>query len=183
MRGRLQFPDEVPLFFSGYFANQTRNPASLEAMLAEFFRVPVEVRSFAGQWLYLAPAEQSVMGSALGRPAYNQLGVNVVVGERVWDVESKIRLRIGPVDYRTFLRFSPLGDRLVALCQLTRLYLRPQLDFDVQPVLLAAEVPGTRLGGSATSGSYLGWNSWVHSTPLTHDADEAVFTDFGHPRA
>ena len=71
----------------------------------------------------------------------NQLGVNLVVGERIWDVQSKFRLRIGPLTWQQFRSLMPNGPALRPLCQMTRLYVGPTLDFDVQPVLKPEEVP------------------------------------------
>ena len=53
---------------------------------------------------------------------------------------------------------------------------RPAVDFDVQPVLEAAEVPWCRLGGDRADPSRLGWNTWVRSRPFDHDVDDAVFS-------
>ena len=59
--------------------------------------------------------------------------------------------------------------------QLTRLYLGPELDFDVQLVLRAREVPWCRLAPSGADGPRLGWNTWVRSEDFRHDVEDAVF--------
>ena len=41
------------LYYSGLFANRTRNPAALEQILGHYFGLPMEVIPFQGQWLYL----------------------------------------------------------------------------------------------------------------------------------
>ena len=64
----------------------------------------IEVCQFQGQWLWLAAANQTRMGGPEGS---NALGVNTVAGERVWDVQGKIRLRIGPLRLPEFLQFLP----------------------------------------------------------------------------
>jgi type VI secretion system protein ImpH len=173
LRGRLEVPDEAFLYYAGHFAHQPRCVTSLEGLLADFFEMPLTVLSLHGQWLNLDDQDLSRMagqGSRGGRN--NQMGVTLVVGRRIWDVQSKFRLRLGPLNYAQFQRLMPGGDRLKALCQLTRSYVGPELDFDVQPVLRAAEVPRCRLGGRL---SQLGWNTWVRSGAMRRDADEAVF--------
>ncbi len=98
-----------------------------------------------------------------------------MIGERVWDVQSKFRVRLGPLRYRQFVEFMPPGSALRPLCQLTRSYVGPEFDFDVQPVLLAAEVPWCRLSGDGADGPLLGWNTWVRARPFEHDVCDAVF--------
>jgi predicted component of type VI protein secretion system len=50
-----------------------------------------------------------------------------------------------------------------------------ELDFEIQLVLRAAEVPPAQLTGGRGRGRQLGWNSWVLSRPAVADADQAVF--------
>ena len=104
-----------------------------------------------------------------------------MVGDRVWSVENKFRVRLGPLDYERFCRFTHMGEYLLPLCQLVRSYVGPEFDSDVQPVLRAEEAPECRLGGDILDGSRLGWNTWLRSKPLPKDADEAVFVNEGHP--
>jgi len=59
---------------------------------------------------------------------------------------------------------------------MTRLYVGPEFEFDVQPVLKAAEVPWCQLSADPASGPRLGWNTWIRSREFDHDADDAVFT-------
>jgi len=91
----------------------------------------------------------------------NRLGVNLVVGERVWEVQSKFRLRIGPLRWAQFRPLMPNGPALRPLCQMTRLYVGPTFDFDVQPTLRPEEVPPCQLTSSVSEGPYLGWNTWI----------------------
>jgi type VI secretion system protein ImpH len=170
--------DLALLHYSGFFAHRPRCAVALEALLQDYFALPVQVLQFQGQWLVLDPANRSRVG---GEGANNQLGVNLVVGERVWDVQGKIRLRLGPLDYAQFNEFLPDRAAVPArkafflLCHLVRLYVGPELDFDVQLVLKAEDVPACRLDAGAEAGARLGWNTWIHSQPLADDADDAVF--------
>src|SRR5215469_7011720 len=44
-------PDWTKIHFSGRLSAQTRNAEGLEAILADFFRIPTEIREFAGYWM------------------------------------------------------------------------------------------------------------------------------------
>lgn len=184
LRGRLQvtaprgrvlarIDDLALLRFSGFLSHRPRCATSLAALLRSYFGVPVEVRQFQGRWLWIDRTGQSRLGDVGGN---NRMGVNLVAGERVWDVQSKFRLRLGPLGYKQFSDIipdrRPVAERkaFFLLCHLTRLYVGVEMDFDVQVVLRAAEVPECQLGSSQ-----LGWNSWVRSQPMPCDADDAVF--------
>jgi type VI secretion system protein ImpH len=177
LRGRQEVPDEAYLHYAGHWAHRPRSAASLELVLGDYFRLPIEVLQLHGHWLWLEPAEQSRLPTPRQPRGCNIcLGQDVVVGERVWDVQSKVRLRVGPLRYEQFCRFLPTdGDALRPLCQMTRSYVGLELAFDVQVVLLPAEVPWLKLGGDGDDRSYLGWNTWVRGREFTDAVDDVVF--------
>ena len=170
--------DLALLRYSGFFAQRPRNAASLGAMLGAYLQLPVKVLQFQGQWLRLEPTNCTSLG---GRPHNNAMGINVIIGDRVWDVQSKIRVRLGPLTYEQFEAFLP--DRaaipqrkaLFLLAQLVRLYVGPELDVEFQLVLRKADVPSSRFGPAQGIGSRLGWNTWCRRKPKSLDAEEAVF--------
>ena len=176
LRGRLEVDDEVFLHYSGHFAHFPRSALALECLLEDFLEMPIRVLQLQGQWLDLDPDDRALMPSTYhpqGRN--NRLGVNLVVGARVWDVQSKFRLRLGPLSWPQFRSLMPNGTALRPLSQITRTFVGPELDFDVQPVLKPEEVPPCRLTPQEDEGPYLGWNTWLQSKPFTREADDAVF--------
>ncbi len=170
--------DLALLYYSGLFSQRPRNAANLQALVGDYFRLPAQVLQFQGQWLRLDAANQSQITQGMSN---NQLGVNVVVGQRVWDVQSKFRIRLGPLTYRQFVEFLPekaatsRSKSLFLLSHLVRLYAGPEFDFDVQLVLQAAEVPPTVLDSQAEVGPRLGWNTWLRSQDSAQNAEDAVF--------
>ena len=177
LRGRLDVEDEAVLFYAGHFAHYPRSACALEGLLEEHFELPVRVLQAQGQWLTLEEGDRSLLpGPALPPGRHNRLGEDLVVGERVWDVQGKFRLRVGPLTLGQFQELLPGGPRLRALCQMTRLYVGPELEFDVQLVLLRAEVPACRVGAETPDRPFLGWNTWVSSNGFARDADDAVFS-------
>jgi type VI secretion system protein ImpH len=167
--------DLALLYYSGFLAHRPRCAVALEAMLLDYFQLPIGIEQFHGQWLGIDPADQTQLGSV------GQLGVNTVAGERVWDVQSKVRVRLGPLAYRDYESFLP--DRLPTserkafflLSHLVRLYVGLDMDFDVQLVLRAAEVPACRLEVNGGLGPRLGWNTWLHCGSMPRDAEDTVF--------
>ena len=148
LRRRQAFDDEALLFYAGHFVHYPRCAISLEILLGDYFGLPVQVRQFQGQWLCLAADDQSSLPSREMPQGLNtKLGSNVVAGERVWNVESKLRVRVGPMGYADFRRFLPSGEALTEIVQMTRTYVGPQFDLDIQLVLKGPEAPWCRLGG------------------------------------
>jgi type VI secretion system protein ImpH len=180
LRNRLTFRDQVLLYFGGHFSHRPKTVTALENMLQEYFELPLSVLQFQGQWLTLAPEDRSQTSSPRFPRGQNcQLGRSITVGRRVWSIENKFRIRLGPLTYGQFRRFLPGQPGLVSLCQLVRTYVGAEYDFDVQPVLKAAEVPACQLGGQPPDLSRLGWNTWLRSQPMPHDADDPVFEHSG----
>lgn len=180
LRRRMEVDDETFVYFSGYFAHAPKNAESLTAMLTEFLGMPLEVQQFQGQWLYLEPPNRSLLPTA-GRPLGQncQLGRNIIVGDRVWSIESRFRIRLGPLSLTEFRSLMPGGDTLRNLAQLVRTFVGLSLDFDVQPVLRGSEVPELVL--DSQNPVRLGYDTWIFSEQLDHDADDAVFLPSGAP--
>jgi type VI secretion system protein ImpH len=176
LRGRAEFDEALP-YFAGHFAHWPRSAVALEGILNEYFRLPAAVKQFQGQWLYMAEEDRSSLPSLPGgKGQYTRLGSEAVIGQRVWDVEGKFRIRVGPLSYAEFRRLLPDGDMLRPLCEMTRLYVGPHLEFDVQLVLKRREVPRCRLGGDCGSASRLGWNTWVRHGEFPIDVSDAIFS-------
>jgi type VI secretion system protein ImpH len=176
-RGRHLFDDSIFLFFAGHFAHYPRNASALGSILRGYFRCEIAVEQMHGQWLYLDQENRSQLPTALrGSGRYAELGVDARLGDRVWDLQSKFRLRVGPLAFSLYRRLLPDGDMLRPLAQLTRAYVGSDLDFDVQLVLQRDDIPHCQLPGApAADCPRLGWNTWLFSQPSPRDVDDAVF--------
>ena len=162
-RHRDGVPDEAKFFHVGMLVRGVRNAEGLASILRHFFDVPVEIEEFVGHWLDLGPAERTYLGrdGAL-------LGSGAVLGESVWDRQSKFRVRLGPLSLDEYESFLPGREPLSELVDWVRLYLGFELDWDLHLVLRRDDVPPMRLGGSGR----LGWTSWLGSRRSEVDADD-----------
>jgi len=183
IRDRLQIPDETFLYYAGLFSHTPRNSISLQRMLAEQFSIEVDVVQFQGQWLTLDPTDQSQMSTASLPSGVNcELGTTAFLGARVRDVQGRIRIRLGPLSYADFKRFSPGSTDFVRLSQLVRAWVGIEFDVDIQPLLNGKEIPMATAGNSQES-SRLGWNSWVRNDEMSGLVGDTVFEIDDHHMA
>ncbi|MGB5835312.1 MAG: type VI secretion system baseplate subunit TssG [Thiohalocapsa sp.] len=158
-------PDLLRLHFTGHLSCQTRHPDGLRAILAGFLELPVQIEEFIGHWLTLPEECRWRLGES---PDTGALGQTTTVGGRVWDHQSKFRVRIGPLRLTDYLRLLPGGKSLKAVTAIVRNYIGDQVGWDLNPVLAEPEVPQTCLGRAGM----LGWTTWLKSGSLGKDADD-----------
>ncbi|MCA9258521.1 MAG: type VI secretion system baseplate subunit TssG [Planctomycetales bacterium] len=171
--------DWALLRYAGTLARGRRSAGQIADVLTDYFQVPISVDQFQGQWLALDPESRTSLGASGSNAA---LGVDAVAGSRVWDVQSRVIVRVGPLTKRQFDQFLPDDDpgprrrRYGLLCQFARLLLGPELDFDVQLTLKGAEVPTLPLLRVATDEtSRLGRSAWLATGAAADDVGDALF--------
>ena len=172
LKEKVRPDDELILRFSGFFAARTRNAVNLQAMLQEFSGLPVAIELFKGRWLTIPESERSRMG----QPQGVQLGINSMAGAAIHDFGGSFRVVVGPVGYEDYRSLSPGSANIDALFALTRLYVDPSLDFDIQVVLKKEHIPFCQLGGSGDP-PRLGWNSWARVAAADRDSDDAIIAE------
>lgn len=172
-RGHLPVDERTLLFYTSLLVAPQRGAAALEQWVSDYFGVPVEVKQFVGQWHPLAAHDQCALDEDATTPS-TRLGGGATVGDEVWDLSSRVRLRIGPVDRETFESFLPGRDAHAELQAMARFYGQGHYDFEVQLVLERDRVPAVVLGEGAPG--QLGWSTWVRSAPFDRDADDTVLT-------
>ena len=173
-RDRLSFDDKSLLYYGGQFASSRPSAESLRACVQDFSGINASIETLVGQWLMLEITEQSRIGSLpMGTMMGNRLGIDTIVGSRIWDVENRFRVSMGPVDWDTFNEYLPTLRPLRVLTDFVRRYVGPQFDFDVQVILQREEVRGVALDANASF--CLGWNTWLGEWQSPRDADQAIF--------
>ncbi|MBL8825106.1 MAG: type VI secretion system baseplate subunit TssG [Planctomycetia bacterium] len=172
-------PDEALLHYAGNLAHRPRHASGLQALLSDYFNLRVKVQVLKGQWLQLDASSQSQMSE----DGHCSLGEDVIAGERIWDFNSMFRISLGPLSYDRFVELLPdeshvkVRKTFYLLCQMTRFYVGPEFDFEVQLRLKGDEVPACELSnpGGSTLGARLGWNTWLPSTEMPEVVEDAVF--------
>ena len=165
--------DESFIYYSGFFGLTPRPAVALESVVEDYFDVPVEVEPFVGTWRKLAAQDQCVFGGEW--PDSTTLGFGAVVGDEVWDRQSRVRLKIGPLAPERYQDFLPAGRAWPELLALTRSFCGNDLEFEVQLILRREGVQPLALRGPAEKGLRLGWHTWLKSGPqFDRDPGDAV---------
>ena len=160
--------DTAKIYFSGRLSPQNRSAEGLAAILSEYYGVPADIESFSGRWLRLPERDTCQLGDS---KATGLLGQTVIVGSRIWECQTKFRIRLGPMGFQDLLQILPATDSFNRLKTWVLNYIGKELEWDVQMVLKASEVPTMQLGKDA----YVGWTTWLSSTPPAHDVDDVIF--------
>ncbi len=174
LQERTLVPDESYLYYAGLWARQPRSACVLKAILADYFAVDIAIEQFQGKWLVI-PIENCTRLIKLKNnvATYNQLGKNAVLGRRSWDIQGHFTIKIGPLAYPDFLQYLPgNGSKLAAMIAMARRYVGINLQFHIQLILQAQEVPPCLLGKQ-----HLGWNIWLLSKPVLQNAGDTILKE------
>ncbi len=171
LQRRLPLPDDGLLFYAGLLSPHARSATALNQLLMDYFDVPVEIEQFVGAWHTL---DEETQCRFTGSGGYSeQLGFGAVVGDEVWDQQSGVRIRMGPLTLEQYRNFLPNGSAYEPLRAITRLFAGDELDFELQLVLKKEEAPLCTLGQEGSAAPQLGWLTWASSAALTEDPEGA----------
>lgn len=169
LRGRMHIEDESLLPYSGLIMQKPHSATALAQIVGDYFQINAKLEQFFGQWIDLD--KESITNLA---QANSSLGVDAIIGTRIWDQQSKFRLILGALSYQEFSAFLPNGTAHKPLRSIVRFMINLEFDFDVQLILKAKEVPGCILTTRAKRRPMLGWTSWLKSQPFETADDQVV---------
>ena len=170
LQGRLELTDSALLSYCGLIAQRPHSATALAGLLRDYFRVPIEIDQFVGKWCHLEHDDLSHLNAdALS----SQLGSGAIAGDLVWNPQARFRIRIGPLTWERFNSFLPDGSAFRDLVALARYFVNQAMDFEVQVILLAHEVPGCEVSSDPQS-PRLGLSSWLKTAAFTEDAADLV---------
>ncbi|MGH9433174.1 MAG: type VI secretion system baseplate subunit TssG [Terriglobia bacterium] len=173
LQDRQRLLDDSLVYYCGLLAAQSRSAAALEQVLSDYFEVPVEIDQFAGAWYRLDPDSQCDLDEAAFSTS-GQLGVGTVVGDEIWDQQSRVRIKLGPLGLHQYQDFLPEGTAFEPLRALVRFFSNDEFEFEVQLILKKDEVPPCELEAGGDAAPRLGWVTWMKSKPLDADPGETV---------
>lgn len=175
---QLSFPARGLLAYAGPLAQRPRSASTLEKLLRDALSEPkLRVLEFIGQQYELPIESQACLGE------HNcELSLSAVLGDRVFLKDAKFRIQIGPLSIAAYRRLLPAGaddgeDGALfrVLVELTRFFVGPTLDFDVELLLEDAERVGFCLGATGTLSPRLGMTTWLVHDEQAHHRRASLF--------
>jgi type VI secretion system protein ImpH len=172
LANRQPITDQALTYYAGLLGQQPRSAESLKLILEDYFRVPVTIEQFLGAWYQLDNDSQCDLDDDMLDS--QQLGFGAVVGDEIWDPQSRVRVVLGPLPIREYLDFLPSGTAFAPLRSLVRFIAGDEFDVEAQLILRREDVPGCELGAGGAAAPQLGWVSWSKSKTLDQDASETI---------
>jgi len=170
LQDRQDVPDDSLLFYSGMLSLHARSAAALRQLLIDYYNVPIEIEQFVGVW---RPVETGSQCSFSDEKSYSErLGFGAIVGDEIWDQQSRVRICLGPLTLQQYVDFLPGGEAHRRIRALTSFYAGGEYDMELQLILKREEVPPCEL--SAGEGPQLGWTSWVKNGEFGRDPGETI---------
>jgi len=149
-----EMPHAAKLHFTGHLSSLPRHATGLASLLESYFKVPARIVEFVAHWLTIPPRDHLKLGS---NPDLGRLGMNAVLGEKVWQRQDKFQICLGPLNLDEYESFLPAGKSFKTLVAAVRNYLGLELLWEIRLLLEGSEKPVTCLGKQGA----LGWTSWL----------------------
>ena len=149
--------EDVWLFYAGLLNFQSRPAETLKLILQDYFLLPIAISNYASEWIKIADKERTRL--AKYPTAHSGLGIDAVVGKRIWHIQNRFAIQIGPINYQQFKRLLPNGGMLKALRALVQRFAGMEFDFSIALILRGSLAPKCIL--SSKRSMRLGWNSWL----------------------
>ncbi len=158
------------LRYTGLLTQRPRCAVMLEGMLLDYWHgLDVEVQPCVGRWVAVPPGDRNLIGVANSR-----LGMDLTVGEELYDLSGMFNVGLGPMSWETYVSFLPDGPRFHETRSLVRFYCVDPLAFAFELRIRENEIPEMRLSSDNEAGR-LGFTTWVRTeevseTSVTFDA-------------
>ena len=104
-----------------------------------------------------------------------RLADSCLLGSHIWDRQTTLLIRVGPMGLARFRTLLPDGTRLRQVVELARFLTGIAIDLRLQLRLAAAEVRPAVLSSTGAERPRLGWSCWLAGRRSAAPADECEF--------
>jgi type VI secretion system protein ImpH len=169
LQNRDAMPDNSKLHFAAHLASTPHHAEGLSSILKAFFKVPVRIEEFIGEWLKIPSESQLCLGVNLEG---GQLGQNTTLGQYSWQRQFKFRLLVGAMDLAEYEKLLPDKSKLKLISSIIKNYLGDEMNWDIRLILKKKQRPATILGNYGQ----LGLSSWISNQEASLDADDLLIS-------
>lgn len=161
--------DETLGSYAAALRHRPASAALIQAVLQDYFQVPIALQQFIGRWYGLPQPQQTRLG--LGNAV---LGSTALAGARVWQRDLCLLVCVGPLNREAFNAFLPGGRAANSLEKMITMFSGSCLEYEVQLVLRARDVRGVMLT-SGGDGARLGWDSFLAAAGGSDDRSDVKY--------
>lgn len=98
-------PEQFKISAQNLLWRYTRSATGLEVILRSFFKLPIKIKQFSGDFIEINKDEQTALGCKKGK--YNAVGKDTILGNKVWDQSKGIDIIVGPLQFHDYIKFLP----------------------------------------------------------------------------
>ena len=98
-------PEQFKISAQNLLWRYTRSATGLQTILSSFFKLPIKIKQFSGDFIEIDKNEQTTIGIRNGN--YNTLGKDTILGNKIWDQIRGIDIIIGPLQFHDYIKFLP----------------------------------------------------------------------------
>lgn len=154
------------LYFMGYYLQRNQSADNLETLLSQYFKVPIKIIENIGTWYKLSENERT----RLSKNNRHKLKDGLIIGKRIYDAQSKFRIKIGPLSLNEFESFFKGGTNSKRLTEWVTLYVGQEYEWDVQLILAKPSIPKFNL----KSQRRLGLTTWMGC--VNQDVEDVIIS-------
>ncbi len=125
-------PEQFKVSAQNLLWRYTRSATGLKAILTSFFKLPIKIKQFSGDFIEINKEEQTAIGNK--KEKYNVLGKNAILGNKIWDQTRGIDIIIGPLQFHDYIKFLPKlssKDELMSPLQKMKEIIRNYIPFGI----------------------------------------------------
>lgn len=166
---------EHQLHFSGLYRRKIRNVADLTNILSSYLGCEVSIEQMVGQWHELKEQELTRLASqALYEGQYARLGVDTMIGSKVWDISSNINVNIKTNDPEKAKSLLPNGSLFKLAKKITKDYVGNAIHFCL---IIESDFQSLGCTSLSRSGCRLGADSFlsIHNDKLKSNPAKLSF--------
>lgn len=167
LNDRLYIKDESLFYYSGLLSQQVKTTSGLKQILKSYFKIPVEIHEFVGQWQELIEDVRTRLpGREDPNGQNNCLGRSVMLGRKGWFAQGKINIVLGPLSKEQLQIFAPGTKALKALNEIVQIYAGMEYSYDFIIKVKRSDIP-QKIQLSSKTQPVMGWNTWLSARPNT----------------